>query len=87
MARGGCAAPGARDPSRFARARCMLYVVCCMLYIITEIKARLEEGLPPFHEIRLFQGEREIKDDGRRRIGGGDAGRQDNLAFQGARSA
>ena len=80
MARGGCAAPGARDPSRFARAR-------CMLYIITEIKARLEEGLPPFHEIRLFQGEREIKDDGRRRIGGGDAGRQDNLAFQGARSA
>ena len=80
MARGGCAAPGARDPSLFARAR-------CMLYIITEIKARLEEGLPPFHEIRLFQGEREIKDDGRRRIGGGDAGRQDNLAFQGARSA
>ena len=66
---------------------CMLYVVCCMLYIITEIKARLEEGLSPFHEIRLFQGEREIKDDGRRRIGGGDAGRQDNLAFQGARSA
>ena len=52
MARGGCAAPGARDPSRFARAR-------CMLYIITEIKARLEEGLPPFHEIRLFQGERD----------------------------
>ena len=31
---------------------------------LAEVKARLEEHLPPFSEVRLFQGDRELLDDG-----------------------
>ena len=48
------------EPRSCGLETCKMLLPIALMYIITaEVKARLQEGLPPFHEIRLFQGERD----------------------------